>query len=187
MKLLVDYDPYIRKEAQVVADIIKKIFGYKVSLRKKEHQDFLEFEEEFGIYRVNFPKDVAKTVYVTGNQLLSAYPKSVEDFCYGVSSPKTKSVIISLARLRGLKGEDSSILRVSRKEYERRIKHLTAHEVGHWAVENQYHFDDYAHSIFDQGPHCKDPRCVMYPGATMAKSSIYRKFFCPLCIKNLIK
>ncbi len=187
MKLSVDYDPYIRKEGLIVADIIKKIFGYKVSVRKKEHQDFLEFDEEFGIYRVNFPAKVVNTVYVTGNQILSAYPKSVEDFCYGVSSPKTKSVIISLARLRGLKGEDSSVLRVSKKEYERRIKNLTVHEVGHWAVKNQDHFDDYAKSIFDQGAHCRDPKCVMHPGATMAKSNIYRKFLCPLCFSNLIK
>lgn len=187
MQLVIDYDPYLKKEALIVKEIIQKILNYQVTLKQKQHQDFLEFHPEYGVYRVNFPTNIENTIYLTGNQILQTYGKSAEDFCYGVSNPKTKSVILSLARLRGLKGEDSSLLKVSFKEYERRLKHLTVHEIGHWAVLNQDHFDDFANSIFDQGPHCRDPRCVMYPGATIVKSKTYRNYFCPSCIKKLLK
>lgn len=191
MKLQIYYDPYLKKEAQIVQKIIAKVFGYTSSLYQKERDDLLEFDEDLGIYTVSIPQDVFNTVYITGNQVAAKGAKSPHEFIFGGANSKNKTAVISLARLRmkdtkykhGIFEGPSD--EVSPSVSKKRIEIVTVHEIGHWAVINKDHMDEFDYSP-DSGLHCKDNKCVMYPGL-LSKTSMHKDYFCPLCKKSLLR
>lgn len=67
----------------------------------------------------------------------------------------------------------------------KRIEIVTVHEIGHWAITNKDHLDEFDYSL-DAGRHCKDNKCVMYPGLS-SKTFMYKDYFCLLCKKSLLK
>ncbi len=187
MELFLDYDPHLFSEAEIASEVIRSVFNFKLKVRRRQHLELLTFDEDHGVYRTNFLDSTIKTVYLTGNQILTTNAKSREDFLFGVANPKTQTVIVSLARLRSLNGEDSSVLEITKSLYQKRIKHLVVHEIGHWAVIDQLLYDENVNSIFDQGPHCRDNKCVMYSGNTLRPKNTYREYFCASCRKSLLK
>lgn len=190
MNIQLYYDPYLKKEAQIVQKTISKVFGLESDIHQKQRDDLLRFDGDLGIYTVSIPKKVTNTIYLTGNQIAAKGAKSAHDFLFGGANIKNRTVVISLARLRMKNTEykhgiyEDPLDEVSFSVLEKRLEIVTVHEIGHWAIADKDHMDEFDYSP-DSGLHCKDKKCVMYPGL-LSKTSLYKNYFCPLCKKTLL-
>lgn len=181
----IDYDPYFREEAEAVSAAIQNIFGYKCRIRRKQHPELLRFNQELGVYQVRRPL-IENTIYITGNQIATSRARHMDEAFLGVAFRPKKVTLLSLAMLLN-KREAKEDKQKAQKEYLEHLKRLVIHEIGHWAVGDQLDYDDYARSIFDVGSHCRDARCVMYPGGTKLLTGGYEKYFCDSCYNSLKK
>ena len=182
----IDYDSYLKKESKLIAKTIEKTFGYKTTIKKQEHPEWLIYQENLGAYKGSFNKAKSNTMYLTGNHILKVNAKSPEDYLLGESDFRRRSCIISTARMFGKHGEESAILQVSQKEYKRRLISVAIHEIGHWAVQDQTHMDQYITSVFDESLHCPDPLCIMWGGGLLIQKEVYPGYFCTQCNKSLL-
>ncbi|MEM4703433.1 MAG: hypothetical protein QXP53_03055 [Candidatus Pacearchaeota archaeon] len=205
-------------EAKITARALKKVFDIKSDINNANLDGLFVSINSFNGYLVYSQKlsEISKLpkmhLIVTPKDLYVADKNREEDWVFGCHSGNL--IVLSTARLKRQDSLPSIKLLIPSKHYEKRIEAMSIHEVGHDVVKGDHLQEAYFVNAkngyrLPLGPHCTDPRCIMYEiidVKTPAKEEsyleiggkekfdaglddlierLYPRFFCEKCLSNI--
>lgn len=163
------------EEAAKIAEALKEVYGIDSKVLEKDLEVVLIPIPKFDGYEWqphNFRRKLdilnGKAILaVTSRDLYAEDESKDDDWVFGSFSPMANISIVSTARMKRVDSEPSKTLEVPEELYLKRLLTLAIHEIGHDIVQAlhfqaAYYVNARTGHELRLGPHCTDPRCVMY-------------------------
>ncbi len=161
------FAPGLHEEATFLKQVIEKTFAAEVVLVEGEKLEYFKQNDIVGGLEVQDHVGGEFELVLTEREMYSqgAVSKS-DDYVYGYASD-SGLFYFSVARLRSKGDTPVAAVEIPQAQYEARLAYTVVHELGHWLVKDQRHFQKYTYTNpetgheNDNGWHCINPGCLM--------------------------
>lgn len=188
------FEPGLAEEAAFLRGATGQIFHTDVLLSEGEKREYYKPNTLVGGFEIYEHVGKEGEIVLTHKDLfVSGATSAHDDYMYGYASD-SGLFYFSVARLRSRDDTPCPDLQINRPQYEKRLCYIVVHELGHWFVKDQRHYEKYFYTNpatghkQDNGWHCTQDGCVMRAVDDLAMldaRATSEPAFCATCAKSL--
>lgn len=193
--MMILFENKLDNEAFAITEIVEKVFNVKCKTKNRNFANLFNFKRDLNGYEIQVTKKFKNKILLTNKDIFPYKSTSKEDgWVFGFATNQ-KQFIISVSRLKTNSDNPSKLLRIPKIKYKKRIQFIVIHELGHWLIKNQKHYNRFIYENpetgrkTDLGMHCPDNQCVMSEFVDVKDLDKhikinYKNVFCKKCLSR---